>query len=78
MARILVADDEPGLREFIVDALELDDHEVVAAPDGKAVAKYTFTKGWPCKFKGPALDSSKNELAIEELEIAHEGLLRQQ
>lgn len=48
------------------------------APDGKVVAKYTFTKGWPCKFKGPALDSSKNEIAIEELEIAHEGLQRQQ
>ena len=26
MARILVADDEPGLREFITDALELDDY----------------------------------------------------
>src|SRR3569623_2165835 len=39
MARILVADDEPGLREFIVDALERDEHEGVAAPDGKAAAK---------------------------------------
>jgi len=39
MARILVADDEPGLREFISDALALDEHEVVAAPDGKAAAK---------------------------------------
>src|SRR6187549_1567154 len=39
MARILVADDEPGLREFVADALELDDHEVVTAPDGKAAAK---------------------------------------
>jgi phage tail-like protein len=48
------------------------------APDGSAVAKYSFKKGWPCKFKGPALDSSKNELAIEELEIAHEGLERLQ
>lgn len=48
------------------------------APDGTAVAKYTFKRAWPCKFKGPALDSSKNELAIEELELAHEGLERQQ
>jgi phage tail-like protein len=47
------------------------------APDGTAVAKYTFKKGWPAKFKGPALDASKNELAIEEMEIAHEGLERQ-
>lgn len=48
------------------------------APDGSAVARYNFVKGWPCKFKGPALDASKNEIAIEELEIAHEGLTRQQ
>ena len=27
MARILVADDEAGLREFIADALELDEHD---------------------------------------------------
>ena len=39
MARILVADDEPGLREFIADALALDEHDVVTAPDGKAAAK---------------------------------------
>jgi two-component system response regulator FlrC len=39
MARILVADDEPGLREFITDALELDGHAIVQAPDGKVAAK---------------------------------------
>jgi len=47
-------------------------------PAGEAVAKYTFKNGWPCKFKGPALDSGKNEIAIEEMELAHEGLERQQ
>ena len=47
-------------------------------PTGKAVAKYTFSKGWPCKYKGPSVDASKNEIAVEELEIAHEGLTRQQ
>ena len=39
MARILVADDEPGLREFIVDSLELDDHTVIPAKDGREAAK---------------------------------------
>ncbi len=39
MARILVADDEPGLREFVSDALALDDHDVVTAPDGRVAAK---------------------------------------
>lgn len=47
-------------------------------PAGTAVAKYTFKNGWPCKFKGPALDAGKNEIAIEELEICHEGLERQE
>jgi len=41
MARILIADDEPGLREFVTDALELDGHDVVAAPDGRPAAKLT-------------------------------------
>ena len=48
------------------------------APDGSSVAKYSFKRAWPCKFKGPALDSSKNELAIESLELAHEGMERLQ
>jgi phage tail-like protein len=47
------------------------------APDGKQIAKYTFRNGWPSKFVGPSLDSSKNEIAIEEFHIAHEGLERQ-
>ncbi len=34
MARILVVDDEPGLREFLADTLEQDGHEVQQAEDG--------------------------------------------
>jgi two-component system, NtrC family, response regulator AtoC len=34
MARILVADDEDGLREFMVDTLTLDGHAVTEASDG--------------------------------------------
>jgi two-component system response regulator FlrC len=34
MARILVADDEPGLRAFLAETLELEGHEVSAAADG--------------------------------------------
>ena len=35
MARILIADDEAGLREFMGDALRLDDHDVAEAVDGR-------------------------------------------
>ncbi len=46
MARILVADDEAGLREFITDSLELDEHTVVAAKDGKEAAKILEERGF--------------------------------
>jgi two-component system response regulator FlrC len=34
MGRVLVVDDEDGVREFLAEALELDDHEVSQAADG--------------------------------------------
>src|SRR5262245_47051770 len=46
MARILVADDEPGLREFIIDSLELDHHSVVPARDGREAAKLLDERGF--------------------------------
>lgn len=48
------------------------------APDMKVVAKFSFKRGWPCKWTGPSLNAAGNDLAIEELVIAHEGLDRQQ
>ncbi len=39
MARVLVADDEAGIREFMGDALELDGHEVALAEDGARAAR---------------------------------------
>jgi len=39
------------------------------------VAVFQFVNGFPAKWEGPALDASKNEIAIESLEIAHEGLV---
>jgi two-component system response regulator FlrC len=59
MARILVADDEPGLREFIGDSLELDDHTVVPAKDGKEAARLLDERGFDLvltDLKMPGLD----------------------
>lgn len=36
--------------------------------------RYNFTEGWPCKWEGPSLNAKNNEVAIETLEICHEGL----
>src|SRR5512140_2762821 len=59
MARILVADDDPGLREFITDSLELDHHTVVPAKDGREAAKLLDERGFDLvltDLKMPGLD----------------------
>jgi phage tail-like protein len=38
------------------------------------VLQWNFTRGWPCKWTGPGLNAKNNEIAIETLEICHEGL----
>jgi phage tail-like protein len=40
----------------------------------KEVLRWTFREGWPCKYEGPKLDADANEIAIETIEIVHEGL----
>jgi OOP family OmpA-OmpF porin len=40
----------------------------------KIVCQWDFKNGYPLKWAGPELDASKQEVAIETLEIAHEGL----
>ncbi|ARE41831.1 hypothetical protein RGUI_3690 [Rhodovulum sp. P5] len=36
--------------------------------------RFNFREGWICKWEGPKLNSTTNEVAIESLEICHEGL----
>lgn len=59
MARILVVDDEAGLREFLTDSLELDHHAVVAAKDGLEAARLLDERGFDLvltDLKMPGLD----------------------
>ena len=45
MAKILIVDDEPQLREMLTDMLEMDEHEVVEAVNGvEGVKKYHESK----------------------------------
>lgn len=39
-------------------------------------ARWNFENGWPIKVSGPQVKSDSNEIGIEELSIAHEGLWR--
>ena len=38
------------------------------------VRRWRFTDGWPAKIEGPELNAKGNDVAIETIEIAHEGL----
>jgi phage tail-like protein len=40
----------------------------------KPAAQWNFVRGWPAKWEIGEFDASKSELAIETLEICHEGL----
>jgi len=42
--------------------------------NGHQIARWQFERGWPLKWGGPDFDASKNEVALETLVIAHEGL----
>ncbi len=37
--------------------------------------RFNFTAGWPSKWEGPTFNAKTNEVAIETLEICHEGLV---
>jgi phage tail-like protein len=43
---------------------------------GKAVAKWNFVNAWPSRITGPSVNAGENSVAIEEMEITHEGYER--
>ncbi|MEN8260841.1 MAG: phage tail protein [Pseudomonadota bacterium] len=44
---------------------------------GEEKLRWKFREGWPTKWTGPSFNATGNEVAIETLEIAHEGLLKE-
>jgi len=43
---------------------------------GAEKVRWNFRDGWPTKWTGPSFNATGNEVAIETLDIAHEGLER--
>ena len=43
---------------------------------GQEVSRWNFFNAWPSKWTGPELSAEGSDLAIESLEIVHEGLER--
>lgn len=49
---------------------------VLIDEEGNQAARWTFREAWPTNYDAPDLDASGNEVAIESLEIVHEGMER--
>ena len=43
---------------------------------GAEKLRWNFVEGWPTKWSGPTFNATGNEVAIESLEIAHEGVTK--
>jgi phage tail-like protein len=39
------------------------------------VVRWNVTNAWPCRWSGPALHSGSSDIAIESVEICHEGFV---
>ena len=46
MASILIVDDEPGIREFLADALASDDHDATSAADGVDALRHLHARAF--------------------------------
>ena len=43
---------------------------------GAEKVRWNFREAWPTKWTGPSFNATGNDVAIETLEIAHEGLVK--
>lgn len=49
---------------------------IVLDDEGSPGARWEFREAWPTKYDAPDLKATGNEIAVETLEIAHEGMRR--
>jgi phage tail-like protein len=49
---------------------------VLLDDEGSAKARWEFSMAWPTKYDAPDLNATGGDVAIETLEIAHEGMTR--
>ena len=63
-----ILQDNFSVRQSYHGSISLKDH------DGRTVRRWAFKNAWPVSWEGPSLNAGGSELAIETLEIAHDGL----
>jgi phage tail-like protein len=49
---------------------------VVMDDEGKSTSRWEISQAWPTKYTAPSFNATANEVAIETLELTHEGMKR--
>ena len=60
-----IATDPPDKRTVVITLLD---------EQGVPHVRFVLRQAWICKWEGPALNAKGNDVAIESVELAHEGL----
>ncbi len=74
---ILIADDEfsQWLSTIKLNQVERRDITISLLNENhEPIVTWDVLEAWPCKYEGPSLNSTGNEVAVETLELCHEGL----
>lgn len=58
------------------DIERLDGSIVLLDRRGQETARWNFVRAWPAKYTGPSFSAEASDVAIETLELAHEGVRR--
>lgn len=64
------------VEEGKIDQARKNGSIVMFNQQGQEIARWDFVNAWPSKVTGPAANANANEIAIEEMEIVHEGYKR--
>lgn len=64
------------VEEGKIDEARKNGSVVMFNQQGDEIARWNFTNAWPSKLTGPTANANSNEVAIEELELTHEGYER--
>ncbi len=70
---------DPTLINWIQEAMDgkvrrTEASVILLDENRQEVMRWNFTRAWPCKWTGPGLNAKNNEIAMETLEICHEGI----
>lgn len=64
-------------RRIVRGAVERKNGSIVLLNNrGDEVARWNFVRAWPAMYNGPDLNAEGTDVAIEKLELAHEGVER--